>query len=112
LVGQALLEENPALYVIRIDDLIPLGESDEPEADVFRGHAIGRTWLDRSCAQLLIWGVVLRAGTASTLKLFWTTEADVGATKWGRYHPTPELALPRAFWSDLVEVLKLLIASL
>jgi hypothetical protein len=95
------------VQLLQFDRTISLAGT-EPEKSEQQGHALARQWLEDSGAHLLIWGLVLRQDGKSAPRLYWTTS-------WGKkrakevYQPE-NFKLPDLFWSDLVEVLRLVVA--
>jgi hypothetical protein len=95
-----------AFRVLRIDQTISLSESDDARA-INSGHDEARRLLKSSGADILIWGKILRNGTKSEPRLFWTAAADLAGKPSGRY--PIELELPGDFWKDLTGWLGLLV---
>lgn len=105
------LKEFDGIEVLSLDRTIPLKGSYANEL-VKVGHSKAREYLLQSGAQVLIWGTVLRHGSKSMPKLYWTLLSDTAPNKKpGRYNPTEELGLPALFWTDFIEVLSLLVAT-
>jgi hypothetical protein len=72
-----------------------------------------RGLLKQTGADVLIWGSVIRSSGKSAMHLYWTPSRDVsGAKASGKYLPQTEtIALPEAFWTDLKQILGLLVQS-
>jgi hypothetical protein len=59
----------------------------------------------------LIWGSVINLSGKSAMRLYWTPARDTpGAKSTGKYQPET-IALPSEFWSDLKQILGLLVHS-
>ncbi len=103
-------QEKNAVQILRFDRTIERRGAD-PEASVNDAHQEARAYLEESGADVLIWGSVLVGGDESIPKLYWTPSRDVDrARDWGRY-PTEGLELRAVFWTDLVEILQLLVVT-
>ena len=103
-------QEKNAVQILRFDRTIQRGGADQ-EASVSHAHQQARAYLEKSGAEVLIWGSVLKDGDGSIPKLYWTPSRHVDrARDWGRY-PTEDLELPAVFWTDLVEILQLLVVT-
>ncbi len=103
-------EDENAVQILRFDRIIERGGGDL-EAAVAKAHQTARAYLDETGADVLIWGAVLGSGEESTPKLYWTPARDVDrARDWGRYE-TEDLALPEVFWTDLADILRLLVVT-
>ncbi|HEX5747415.1 MAG TPA: tetratricopeptide repeat protein [Archangium sp.] len=70
------------------------------------GHARARKYLEKTGADMLIWGTVLQVGGQSTSKLFLTDSLGLNRKHSGRYAPE-NLSLPSLFWDELEQVLRL-----
>lgn len=105
------LSDMPSIEVLRFDRLIKTSGDVMGTAEK-NGHDAARTLLEQSKADVLIWGVVLRNGTARVPKLRWTTRLRVPvADRAGRYVPTEELNMPAVFGDDLAAILDLLVLT-
>jgi tetratricopeptide (TPR) repeat protein len=106
-----LLSDLDGVQIIHIDRTISAGSA-IPEEGLRRGRMAAREYLRESNASVLIWGSVLTLGGQSRLDLNLTTTSGASAE---RRQYTPEAAqefrLPQVFWSDLSQVLQLLILS-
>ena len=103
-------QEKNAVQILRFDRTIERRGADL-EVSVNDAHQQARAYLEESGADVLIWGSVLKDGDESIPKLYWTPSSGVDrARDWGRY-PTQDLELPAVFWTDLVEVLQLLVVT-
>jgi tetratricopeptide (TPR) repeat protein len=103
------LKEVEGVQVLALDRTITLA-GPVPEEMEKRGHTEARGYLQQSRAEVLIWGTVLRSGSSAVLKLYWTPSH--GERKPQRYAaPLLEthLQLPEVFWSDLADILRLLV---
>ena len=105
------LAEFPSVATLSFDRLVGSEQSDMAQAEL-EGHERARTLLNKSGADVLIWGVVLRQGGKSVPKLYWTPAQDAAqAPSPRRYQVTESLSLPSLFWQDLTNVLGLLVAT-
>jgi len=94
------------IEILRCDRQI---SSDGTEGSEMAGYEQARKYLRRSGAQVLIWGSVLNNGKDNAFRLYWTT-SDLGRRPQTLYQ-TEDFKLPPIFWNDLVDVLRLLVAS-
>ncbi len=105
------LQEIEGIHILRFDRTISLAGS-QPEQSVKAGHDRARAYLEESGAHVLIWGTVLVGGNRSLPKLYWTPTRELELKKeFGRYQPTEDLNLPSIFWSDLGDILGLLVST-
>jgi len=105
------LQEEEDIQILRFDRTIPL-DGPQPQERVKAGHDQARAYLEESGAQVLIWGTVLTAKTHSLPKLHWTPARHLELKKkFDRYQLTEDLNLPSVFWSDLGDILRLLVIS-
>ena len=105
------LAEFPSVATLSFDRLVASQQGDREKAER-EGHERARTLLKASGADVLIWGVVLKEGSKSLPKLYWTPARDVARSpSAGRYQMTEALSLPSIFWQDLTNVLGLLVAT-
>ena len=82
------------------------------DRDVKAGHELAHKYLKQSGAEVLIWGTVLRNSGKSVPKLYWTVSGAASAAKESGHYPlTEDLSLPPIFVGDLVNVLRLLVAT-
>jgi len=106
------LKEFEGVQVLLLDRTIPL-EGPASEETQKQGQESALRFLKKSGASVLIWGTVLAHGDRTVPKLFWTA-SGVRERKSRRYDaPRVEdrLRLPELMWSDLSEILGLLVAS-
>jgi tetratricopeptide (TPR) repeat protein len=89
----------------QFDRTLPAGGSGQ----VNPGHEIARKYLKDSGAEVLIWGTLLKAGDKFVPKLCLTSSRV--AKESARYQLTEDLNLPPLFHSDLVNLLRLLVAN-
>jgi tetratricopeptide (TPR) repeat protein len=106
-----LLQEFKGVQVLALDREISPASAilDEDERE---GHALARRYLSESGASLLIWGRVLVLGDRTRPSLFITSA--IGTTLKPKQYviaTESEFRLPEVFWSDLSDVLRLLIVS-
>jgi tetratricopeptide (TPR) repeat protein len=105
------LTEFQSVATLSFDRVIGSEEGNREEAER-EGHERARALLKSSGADVLLWGVVLRQGSKSLPKLYWTPARDVAMSlRSARYQMTEVLSLPSIFWQDLANVLALLVAS-
>lgn len=100
IVGE--LRDLPGVEILSVDREVP--------NDGARGHEAARRILRETGADALIWGRNLEFGGQQVPKLYWTLKD--GRADWkasDHYRPTAELKLPDLFWSDLKEVLTLIV---
>lgn len=107
-----LLSVFEGLQVLKLGRTIRL-DGAVPEEREREGHAAARNYLEQSGASVLIWGTILSYGGTTKPELYLTI--PYGGTKNPRQY-TPEIGaefrLPEVFWSDLADVLRLLVAVL
>ena len=106
------LKEFEGIQVLALDRTISQ-EGPFPEEAEKRGYENAQYYLQKSGASVLIWGIILRQGANVVPKLYWTLSQGA---RWkpGRYGTSlreTQLHLPQVFWSDLAEILRLLVAS-
>lgn len=106
------LKEIEGIQVLSLDRTIPL-KGAVPEEMEKRGHEEARNYLRKSGASVIIWGMILKRGSSTAYKLYYT-----GSKGWERKperYAAPraetQFSLPELFWSDLTKVLLLLVAS-
>ena len=104
------LKEIQGVQILQFDRTIPL-EGAQPEERVKAGHDKAREYLNESGAHILIWGTVLSRDDSSLPKLYWTPSKDLGERQARRYQLTEDLGLPDIFWSDLADILRLLVLN-
>ena len=106
------LKEFEGVQVLMLDRTIPL-EGPVPEKMEKQGQELALRFLNKSGASVLIWGTVLVRGDRRVPKLYWTA-SGVREPKPKRYDAPrveDQLRLPELMWSDLSEILGLLVAS-
>jgi tetratricopeptide (TPR) repeat protein len=106
------LKECPGIRVQRLNRLIPFGDK-SPEAEEVKARDLGHRYLKSSGASVLICGSVLTLTGQPVLKLY-LIPTRVDQWKWNRYDAPrveDQLRLPHAFWSDLADFLRVLVAS-
>jgi len=106
------LKEIRGIQVLTLDRTIPL-EGSVPEHQEEQGHTSARDYLKQSGASVLIWGMVLTLDGKTIPKLYWT--ASRGPQRNPRRYDSAlseaQLRLPVVFWSDLADILRLLVAT-
>ena len=106
------LKEFEGVQVLLLDRTIPL-EGPVSEEMQKQGRESALRFLKKSGASVLIWGTVIVQGDRRVPKLFWTA-SGVREPKSRRYDAPrveDQLRLPELMWSDLSEILGLLVAS-
>lgn len=76
-----------------------------------RGHQQARALLANMQADVLVWGAAIRLGGESRPRLYWTPASDLALSKTTERYEVKEFALPELFWTDLKNVLGLLVTS-
>ncbi|HWQ70620.1 MAG TPA: hypothetical protein VN494_11845 [Patescibacteria group bacterium] len=104
------LSELEGVEVLRFDRTIT-AEGPRPQEAIRKAHDEVRDYLAASGAHLLIWGSVLRRDGKGMPKLRWTASSEIGFEKQARNYDPTGIELPGIFWSDMAEVLKLLVLS-
>jgi tetratricopeptide (TPR) repeat protein len=106
------LKEFEGIQVLELDRTIPL-KGPVPEKVEKQGHESALGYLKQSRASVLIWGTALSQGGKTIPKLYWT--ASQGWERKPKRYDAPrvedQLRLPEVFWSDLSEILRLLVAT-
>jgi len=110
-VVQAVLEFKE-IKVLQLDRTITL-EGSDPEKQEKLGHKRAQEYLKESGASVLIWGTVLTVSTKTAPKLYWTASqgSELRSNLYDALSVESPFRLPAVFWSDLVEILRLLIVS-
>jgi tetratricopeptide (TPR) repeat protein len=104
-----VLGEFEGVKVFRFDRTISLTGAQRQEV-IKAGHDKARQYLKRSGAHVLIWGEIHGPQGNKAPRLFWTTsQADKSGAK--LYKLDENLQLPELFWSDLAEVLRLMVVT-
>jgi tetratricopeptide (TPR) repeat protein len=106
-----LLREFEGIQVLNFDRIISV-KGPVPEEQERKGHETAREYLKKSQASILIWGSVLHYGGQTKPNLYLTAAGEqVGKPK--QYTPeiSSEFRMPKVFWDDLSEVLRLVIAT-
>ncbi len=104
-------EDKNAVQILRFDRTIETAAAQDLESDVATGHQTARSYLAESGAEVLIWGTAIGSGEASVPKLYWTTAREGDPSRNPGRYATEDLALPEVFWTDLVDVLRLLVVA-
>ncbi|MGF6489144.1 tetratricopeptide repeat protein [Pseudomonas frederiksbergensis] len=115
LIRDSLLDQfsKNEIEVLLFDRRISIGSSEKPQAAVREGHERAKSLLDRSNAQVVIWGEALHTNADAPMRLHWTTNSGVKLEKTSeKYQPVSgSYDLPQLFRSDLNGVLALLASS-
>jgi hypothetical protein len=106
------LKEFEGIQVLSLDRTISLKGS-IPEEQEKRGQGKALDYLKKSGSNICIWGTVLSLNGRTLPKLYWSvSRAGIKGSK--RYNaPSIETQprLPVVFWSDLAEILRLIVTS-
>jgi hypothetical protein len=106
-----LLREFEGIQVLTFDRILSV-KGPVPEEQEREGHETARDYLKKSQASILIWGSVLHHGTQTKPDLYLTAAGEqVGQPKQYTLETGTEFRLPKVFWGDLSEVLRLVIAT-
>jgi tetratricopeptide (TPR) repeat protein len=97
------------LKILRFDRTIELNGGD-PELAASRGHETARRLLNESGTDVLLWGTVLRVGTETRARLFWTANSVAAHGKATDLYAV-QFELPKVFWKDMTQWLGLLVES-
>ena len=107
----AALNEYEGIQLLPLDRTIVLGSFSEETTK--RGHETARRYLEQSGASVLICEMVLGEGATSIPYLHWTDSK--GEKRAPKRYDAPrmeeQLRLPAVFWTDLKDILRLLVAS-
>jgi tetratricopeptide (TPR) repeat protein len=106
-----LLQEFEGVQVLAFDRTIRVHGS-VPEEQERKGHEAARQYLKASNASVLVWGRVLKYGGKSKPDLYLTAAA--GQDERSRQYTLEtgtEFSLPKVFWKDLADVLRLVIVT-
>lgn len=106
------LKEFKGIQILRLDRNITL-KGTVPEEEEKRGHESARNYLKQSGASVLIWGMVLKRGDKAVPKLYWTAIQgdELKPKRYNEPRIDSQFRLPEVFWSDLADILHLLVAS-
>ena len=103
------LESFRGLAVLPINRTVSLSRGGTEDQDVASANTQAQELLRQSGAQALIWGSVLRHDGKSALELHWTTTEGYDQGTMERYIPDANLDLPPVFWTDLTQIIGLII---
>jgi tetratricopeptide (TPR) repeat protein len=104
------LQDFEGIQVLSVDRTIFLKATAPEHEKQKSGHAKARQYLKKSRADMLIWGRVQSIDGKSAPRLYWTTlHDDRRSTELFRLQES--FKLPALFWSDLVQVLRLVITT-
>ncbi len=113
------LKEFRGIQVLVLDQTISV-EGPVPEEKEKKGHESARGYLKQTGGSVLIWGTVLSRHGKTVPKLYWTPsqeqlKQEAEKDREPKHYDAPrfedQFQLPQVFWSDLSEVLCLLVAS-
>jgi tetratricopeptide (TPR) repeat protein len=108
------LREHHGIELLVLPQTISVEGSSRPQEAVRLGDVRARALLKETHADVMIWGSVLRSGAKSVLSLHWTASAELEPKRSaGRYSPDEarDLDLPELFWTDMNDVLGMLVAA-
>jgi tetratricopeptide (TPR) repeat protein len=115
-IGQQLQEviatdlaEFEGVHVVTLDKTIS-SEGPNPEENSKAAAEKARDYLDEMGATIMIWGKILRFAGKEVSQLHLTVSRSKDQRR-GRYVPNDELRLPQVFWSDLADILRLVILT-
>jgi tetratricopeptide (TPR) repeat protein len=98
------LEKSNGIAVLEFHRTITADSDD----DMCAGQAIAQKWLEKSGAQVLVWGKVLTVPGRSVPELCWTNSENAKEKKESDRYPLQEdLTLPIGFNNDLSDILHL-----
>ncbi len=111
-IVNAIREEFKEIKVFHLDRTITLEGSDLEKQEKL-GHESAQKYLKKSGASVLIWGKVLSISGQTAPRLFWTVSlgSELRSQLYDATSAESSFRLPAVFWSDLTEILRLLIAS-
>ena len=105
------LKEMKGIQILKLDRDISVSGI-YPGKTEQEGHKQARLYLQKTNAQILIWGTVIKASGKSLPKLYWTVAENLKQKKiYERYQLTEDLSLPAIFWEDLADVIRLLVTT-
>jgi tetratricopeptide (TPR) repeat protein len=101
------------IELLLLDRRIGVGNDDRPQDAVKAGHAHARVLLRDANANVMIWGQALDDKTSAPMRPHWTVNTETELRKSSeKYLPDQvNYDLPELFWSDLDDVLGLLVTS-
>jgi tetratricopeptide (TPR) repeat protein len=102
------LRDFEGVQLLQFDRTISLAKG-QPEESEKTGHETARRYLSESGAHVLLWGLVLSQDGKNAPRLYWTTSRKEKRAR-GIYQPE-NFKLPDLFWSDLVDVLRLVVVN-
>jgi hypothetical protein len=112
LLRDALDNDFDGVETIPIDRTIALTQGAKPGREAIgKATEQARELLHSSRADVILWGKVVRLGSKSAMRLYWTTAHRMTGIKNTESYSTDSLALPALFWDDLKQVLGMLTQS-
>ncbi len=106
-----LLRDFEGIRVLDFDRTISV-KGPVPDDAERRGHQTAQEYLKESSVSILIWGRVLRHGNQTRPDLYLTAVGGgVDSSRQYTLETNTEFGLPKVFWSDLSDVLRLVISS-
>jgi len=103
------LKDFEGVQILRFDRTISISEGTQPEEAEKAGHDKAGEYLKESGADALIWGIAHHMDGKSAPRLYWTTSQQSRRSK--EVYQPDNFKLPDLFWGDLVEVLRLVVAT-
>ena len=97
------------VHVVTMDQTIST-EGPDLEQSMKTAAEVAQDCLDNMQATIMIWGKVLRFAGREVPQLYLSLSRSK-KQKAGRYLPTNDLRLPQVFWSDLTDVLRLVVLT-
>jgi len=105
------LRDFEAVQVLKIDRTITISEGSVPEESEKTAEEEAKEYLRETGADVLIWGTVLTQGDKVSPKLWWSNSSDVARGKHRDIYVPENFRLPQLFWSDLAEIVGMLVLS-
>lgn len=106
------ISEFKEVQVLSLPQIITLDGLDLEEQEN-RGQGQAQQWLKKYRASVLIWGTVIGRDGKTGPKIYWTVSPEIKPRSKLYDEPSEksQLRLPEVFWTDLAEILRLLISS-
>jgi tetratricopeptide (TPR) repeat protein len=97
--------------IMRVDRVVSWPEADNEEAAAAKAGEEARHLLQRTGADVLLWGSVITLDKRRAMRLYWTTAQEFPGLKHTERYETETIAIPALFWDDLKQVLGLMAQS-
>jgi tetratricopeptide (TPR) repeat protein len=94
--------------IMRIGRAVIWPEADNEQTASAKAGEEARSLLQRTGADVLLWGSVITLGERRAMRLYWTTTPEFHDLKYTERYPAETLAIPPLFWNDLKQVLGLI----